>query len=47
VDSAAASGVTGTPTFLVNGRRHEGAYDLATLTRLVRRKVATEGRRRA
>jgi Na+/H+ antiporter NhaA len=36
VDSADASGVTGTPAFFVNGRRHEGPYDVATLSRLVR-----------
>jgi Na+/H+ antiporter NhaA len=30
------SGVGGTPTFFVNGRRHYGAYDLATLTAAVR-----------
>ena len=34
--SADRSGVTGTPTFFVNGRRHYGAYDLETLTREVR-----------
>jgi Na+/H+ antiporter NhaA len=31
VASADESGVSGTPTFFVNGRRHYGAYDLATL----------------
>jgi Na+/H+ antiporter NhaA len=36
VDSADRSGVTGTPTFFANGRRHHGAYDLASLTALVR-----------
>jgi Na+/H+ antiporter NhaA len=36
VDSADTSGVTGTPYFFVNGRRHEGGYDLRTLTSLVR-----------
>jgi Na+/H+ antiporter NhaA len=36
VDSADLSGVSGTPTFFVNGRRHYGAYDIATLTELVR-----------
>ncbi len=36
VEHAAASGVVGTPTFFVNGRRHHGAYDLATLTEAVR-----------
>ena len=29
-DSADLSGVTGTPTFFVNGRRHRGAYDIST-----------------
>jgi Na+/H+ antiporter NhaA len=32
VASADASGVAGTPTFFINGRRHDGAYDVATLT---------------
>jgi protein-disulfide isomerase len=32
VDSADLSGVSGTPTFFINGRRHHGAYDLATLS---------------
>jgi hypothetical protein len=36
VGSADASGVAGTPTFFVNGRRHQGAYDLATLTEAVK-----------
>src|SRR5919199_5419886 len=36
VASADASGVVGTPTFFINGRRHPGAYDLETLTRAVR-----------
>jgi Na+/H+ antiporter NhaA len=36
VRSADASGVTGTPTFFVNGQRHQGAYDVATLTQVVR-----------
>jgi len=36
VESADASGVSGTPTFFVNGRRHQGAYDVATLTAAVR-----------
>src|SRR6476660_2660591 len=31
VDSADLSGVSGTPTFFVNGRRHYGAYDIETL----------------
>ena len=29
--SGVRSGVNGTPTFLINGQRHDGAYDLATL----------------
>ena len=31
VESADVSGVSGTPTFFVNGQRHHGAFDLATL----------------
>jgi Na+/H+ antiporter NhaA len=36
VASADESGVSGTPTFFVNGRRHYGAYDIATLTDAVK-----------
>jgi Na+/H+ antiporter NhaA len=36
VDGADLSGVSGTPTFFVNGRRHHGAYDIETLSTLVR-----------
>jgi protein-disulfide isomerase len=36
VGSADASGVAGTPSFFINGRRHQGAYDVATLTSAVR-----------
>ncbi|HEY8720423.1 Na+/H+ antiporter NhaA [Pengzhenrongella sp.] len=36
VDSAELSGVAGTPTFFINGRRHHGAYDIATLTSAVK-----------
>ncbi|SNR92477.1 sodium/proton antiporter, NhaA family [Streptosporangium subroseum] len=36
VDSADLSGVSGTPTFFLNGRRHQGAYDIATLSAAVR-----------
>ena len=36
VDSADLSGVTGTPTFFINGKRHRGAYDIDTLTGAVR-----------
>jgi predicted DsbA family dithiol-disulfide isomerase len=36
VDSADLSGVSGTPTFFVNGQRHHGAYDIDTLTAAVR-----------
>lgn len=35
VDSADISGVTGTPTFFVNERRHDGAYDIETLSAAV------------
>jgi Na+/H+ antiporter NhaA len=36
VDGADMSGVSGTPTFFINGRRHSGAYDVETLSRAVR-----------
>jgi Na+/H+ antiporter NhaA len=36
VHTADASGVAGTPSFFVNGRRYQGAYDLDTLTAVVR-----------
>jgi Na+/H+ antiporter NhaA len=35
VSSADSSGVSGTPTFFINGRRHYGAYDIGTLTQEV------------
>jgi protein-disulfide isomerase len=35
VDSASSSGVAGTPTFFINGRRQYGAYDIGTLTAAV------------
>jgi len=43
VASADASGVAGTPSFFINGRRYEGAYDLASLTAAV---TAAERRER-
>jgi Na+/H+ antiporter NhaA len=36
VDSADLSGVSGTPTFFINGRRHYGAYDVANLSAAVK-----------
>ncbi len=35
VTSADESGVSGTPTFFINGRRHYGVYDIDTLTQAV------------
>jgi Na+/H+ antiporter NhaA len=48
VDSADLSGVSGTPTFFINGRRHYGAYDIAALSTAVkaagaRARLATPG----
>src|SRR4051794_5332006 len=37
VASADASDVAGTPTFFINGRRHQGSYDIETLTDAVKR----------
>jgi Na+/H+ antiporter NhaA len=36
VESADVSGVSGTPTFFINGRRHYGAFDLDTLKTAIR-----------
>jgi protein-disulfide isomerase len=36
VDSADLSGVSGTPSFFINGRRHYGVYDIDTLTAAAR-----------
>jgi protein-disulfide isomerase len=36
VRSADESGVSGTPTFFVNGRRHYGVYDIDALSEAVR-----------
>jgi protein-disulfide isomerase len=36
VESADLSGVSGTPTFFVNGQRHYGAFDLETLSKAVK-----------
>ena len=36
VDTADLGGVSGTPTFFVNGQRHHGAYDIDSLSQAVR-----------
>ncbi len=36
VESADVSGVSGTPTFFINGQRHHGAYDVQTLSAAIR-----------
>lgn len=36
VEGAGLSGVSGTPTFFLNGRRHHGAYDIESLSNAVR-----------
>jgi Na+/H+ antiporter NhaA len=36
VESADLSGVSGTPTFFVNGQRHYGAFDLESVTEAIR-----------
>ncbi|GAA4204033.1 Na+/H+ antiporter NhaA [Streptosporangium oxazolinicum] len=43
VDSADVSGVAGTPTFFVNGRRHHGAFDLDSLSSAIRSARARAG----
>jgi len=37
VQSADSSGVSGTPTFFINGRRHQGVYDIEALTAAIAR----------
>jgi Na+/H+ antiporter NhaA len=46
VQSADASGVSGTPTFFINGRRHQGVYDIDTLTQAVKRAARSPLRSR-
>jgi protein-disulfide isomerase len=36
VATADSSGVSGTPSFFINGRRYQGAYDSGTLEAVVR-----------
>jgi protein-disulfide isomerase len=36
MDSADLSGVSGTPSFFINGMRHQGAYDIDTLSAAVK-----------
>jgi protein-disulfide isomerase len=38
MESAVRSGVRGTPTFFINGNRHEGGYDLESLREATRAK---------
>jgi protein-disulfide isomerase len=45
VESADLSRVAGTPTFFVDGRRHQGEYDAATLGAAVRTARAARARR--
>jgi Na+/H+ antiporter NhaA len=48
VSSADSSGVSGTPTFFVNGRRHQGVYDIDALTKAIRRaKVLADAEAKA
>ena len=47
VDSADLSGVGGTPTFFINGRRHYGSYDIGALTEAVRTAKAATLRSKA
>jgi protein-disulfide isomerase len=38
--SGIRSGVNGTPTFFINGRRHDGSYDAETLIAAIERAAA-------
>ncbi len=46
IDTADLSGVSGTPTFFINGRRHHGPYDIAALTAAVQTAKATAAARK-
>jgi protein-disulfide isomerase len=41
--SGVRSGVNGTPTFFINGRRHEGSYDLETLLLAINTQLSAVG----
>ena len=41
--SGVRSGVNGTPTFFINGRRHEGSYDLETLLLAINNQLSAVG----
>jgi protein-disulfide isomerase len=43
--SGVRSGVNGTPTFFLNGIRHDGPWDEESLTELLERQLAAAGRR--
>jgi len=47
VESADLSGVSGTPTFFINGQRHHGAFDIETLSAAVRLAQAQVRARRS
>jgi Na+/H+ antiporter NhaA len=48
VASADFSGVSGTPTFFINGRRHQGVYDIDALTKAISRaKVLADAEAKA
>ena len=49
VESADLSGVSGTPSFFINGQRHYGAYDAQTLAEAIKvaRARANIGRARS
>jgi len=42
-ESGLRSGVNGTPTFYINGNRHDGTLDLASLMAALERAAATSG----
>ncbi len=47
IESADLSGVSGTPTFFINGQRHHGAFDIETLSAAVRLAQAQVRARRS
>jgi protein-disulfide isomerase len=41
--SGVRSGVNGTPTFFINGKRHDGSYDYGSLVRAIEEAISGQG----
>ena len=41
--SGVRSGVNGTPTFFINGKRHDGPYDYGSLVQAIEEAIGGQG----